>query len=79
MGAQGQGYSQSVDLIKNGRGRWNREGEQQVTLDPMNSYKKKVKMEVEGVPRCIASNRVGRNDRLGGGCETKESLEIGRG
>ena len=46
---------------------------------PMSSYKKKVKMEVEGVPRCIASSRVGRNDRLGGGCDNKESRESGRG
>ena len=45
----------------------------------MSSYKKKVKMKVEGVPRCIASNRVGRNDRLGGGCDNKESRESGRG
>ena len=46
---------------------------------PMSSYKKKVKMEVEGVPRCIASSRVGRNDRLGGGCDNKESSEKERG
>ena len=28
----------------------------------MSSYKKKVKMEVEGVPRCKASSRVGRRE-----------------
>ena len=38
----------------------------------MSGYKKKVKMKVEGVPRCIASNRVGRNDRLGGGCDNMD-------
>ena len=38
---RGQGYSQSVDLIKNSRDQWNREGEQQVTLDPHEQLQEK--------------------------------------
>ena len=62
-GARGQGYSQSVDLIKYSRDRWNREGEQRVTLDPHEELpEQKGKMEVEGVQGCKASSQVGRKD-----------------
>ena len=68
VGARGQGYSQSVDLSKYSRDRWNREGEQRVTLGPHEELpEKEGKMEVEGVQRCKASSRVGRKDRLGSG------------
>ena len=63
-GARGQ----SVDLIKYSRDRWNREGEQRVTLDPHEELpEQKGKMEVEGVQGCKASSQVGRKDRLGSG------------
>ena len=66
VGARGQGYSQSVDLIKYNRDRWNREGEQRVIWDPVEELpEQKGKMEVEGVQGCKASSRVGRKDRLG--------------
>ena len=64
VGARGQGYSQSVDLIKYNRDRWNREEEQRVIWDPHEELpEQKGKMEVEGVQGCKASSRVGRKDR----------------
>ena len=64
-----------MDLIKNSRDQWNREGEQRVTSGPHEELPEtKRKMEVEGVPGVkIAAEWVGKTDwdqakvRAGGG------------